>query len=89
MGGDQAGKALKRSRIMRRNIVWEGADQLHYEIREIVGIAGQLEKLGAEIIYENIGDPIQKGEAVPDWIRQIVIDLVSDSSSYGYTRHRR
>ena len=31
---------------MRRNIVWEGADQLHYEIREIVGTAHGLQRLG-------------------------------------------
>ncbi len=70
---------------MRRNIVWEGADQLHYEIREIVGTAQGLQKLGKDIIFENIGDPIQKGEEVPQWIRDIVTDLTSQSFSYGYT----
>ncbi|MBI9101956.1 MAG: pyridoxal phosphate-dependent aminotransferase [Spirochaetales bacterium] len=70
---------------MRRNIVWEGADQLHYEIREIVGVAHSLEKMGLEIIYENIGDPVQKGEEVPEWIRGIITNLVSQSQSYAYT----
>ena len=70
---------------MRRNIVWEGADQLHYEIREIVGTAHGLEKLGKDIIFENIGDPVQKGEEVPLWIREIVTGLASQSSSYAYT----
>ena len=70
---------------MRRNIVWEGADQLHYEIREIVGTAHGLENLGVDIIYENIGDPVLKGETVPQWIRDIVTDLVSRSESYAYT----
>ncbi len=70
---------------MRRNIVWEGADQLHYEIREIVGTAHGLEKLGMSVIYENIGDPVQKGEEVPLWIREVVTELSARSSSYAYT----
>ena len=70
---------------MRRNIVWEGADQLHYEIREIVGTAHGLQALGQDVIFENIGDPIQKGEEVPRWIRDIVTGLTSQSFSYGYT----
>ncbi|MDA3958491.1 pyridoxal phosphate-dependent aminotransferase [Oceanispirochaeta sp.] len=70
---------------MRRNIVWEGADQLHYEIREIVGTAHKLEELGVEVIYENIGDPVQKGEEIAPWIRDIITGLASDSKSYAYT----
>ncbi|OQY33634.1 MAG: aminotransferase [Spirochaetaceae bacterium 4572_59] len=70
---------------MRRNIVWEGADQLHYEIREIVGTAHGLQALGMDIIFENIGDPVQKGEEVPLWIREIISGLTSKSSSYAYT----
>jgi aspartate/methionine/tyrosine aminotransferase len=70
---------------MRRNIVWEGADQLHYEIREIVGTAQKLEEMGVPIIYENIGDPIQKGEPVAPWIKEIVTNLASQSKSYAYT----
>jgi alanine-synthesizing transaminase len=70
---------------MRRNIVWEGADQLRYEIREIVGTARHLESLGVPMIYENIGDPIKKGEEVAPWIRDIVTGLVSQSDSYAYT----
>lgn len=69
---------------MRRNIVHEGSEQLTYEIREIVAIAMELESLGIEIIWENIGDPIQKGEALPEWIKAIVSDLVSQDKSYGY-----
>ena len=69
---------------MRRNIVHEGAEQLTYEIREIVAFANELEKLGIEITWENIGDPIHKGEKLPDWIKQIVTELASDDRSYGY-----
>jgi alanine-synthesizing transaminase len=70
--------------MMRRNIVHEGSEQLTYEIREIVAIAMELERLGIEITWENIGDPIQKGETLPEWIKAIVSDLVSQDKSYGY-----
>ncbi len=69
---------------MRRNIVHEGSEQLTYEIREIVAIAMKLQRLGIDIIWENIGDPIQKGETLPEWIKTIVSDLVSRDKSYGY-----
>ena len=69
---------------MRRNIVHEGAEQLTYEIREIVTVAKQLEKLGVDITWENIGDPIQKGETMPEWIKDIIAKLVSEDKTYGY-----
>ena len=53
---------------MRRNIVHEGSGQLTYEIREIVEVANDLKALGQEITWENIGDPILKGERLPAWI---------------------
>ncbi|MBN1780959.1 pyridoxal phosphate-dependent aminotransferase [bacterium] len=69
---------------MRCNIVHEGADKLTYEIREIVEVAKNLEAMGVEITWENIGDPIHKGEQLPEWIKQIVQDLVSRNKTYGY-----
>ncbi|MDA1092611.1 MAG: pyridoxal phosphate-dependent aminotransferase [Acidobacteria bacterium] len=69
---------------MRRNIVHIGAGELTYTIREIVEHAGRLEALGVEMAWENIGDPVQKGERIPDWIKGIVADLVQDDSTYGY-----
>ena len=69
---------------MRRNIVHEGSGQLTYEIREIVAVAHQLQDLGVEITWENIGDPIQKGEKMPRWIKDIIIKLVSEDRTYGY-----
>ena len=56
---------------MRRQIVHEGAEQLTYEIREIVAVAHEFERLGVEITWENIGDPIQKGEQMPLWIKEM------------------
>ncbi len=70
---------------MRRDIVHIGAGQLRYEIREIVDTAHELSRLGAEIIWENIGDPIQKGEPMADWIKDIIGSLVAEDSSYAYT----
>ncbi len=69
---------------MRRDIVHEGASQLTYEIREIVSVAKDLNKLGQDITWENIGDPIQKGEKLPQWIKDIVIDLAGQDEVYGY-----
>ena len=69
---------------MRRNIVHHGWQQLTYEIREIVAVAEKLKAFGVDITWENIGDPIEKGEKIPGWIKQIIVDLVSDDKTYGY-----
>ena len=69
---------------MRRNILHVGAQNLKYEIREIVGAAHEIEALGKEITWENIGDPVQKGEVPPKWIREIVADLVDQADSWAY-----
>ncbi len=69
---------------MRRNIVHVGAGSLKYEIREIVAVARKIAALGREIVWENIGDPIQKGESPPEWIRDIVKGLVNDRTSWAY-----
>lgn len=69
---------------MRRNIVHMGAGSLSYEIREIVLVARQIKQMGQEITWENIGDPVQKGEVVPEWIRDIVRGLVDDPQSWAY-----
>ncbi|XDD51339.1 pyridoxal phosphate-dependent aminotransferase [Leptospira sp. WS92.C1] len=70
---------------MRRNIVHSGADALIYEIRQIVAVAKKLEALGLQITYENIGDPIQKGETIPAWMKEIVSSLVRKDKSWAYT----
>ena len=70
--------------MIRRSLVHEGSGQLTYEIREIVNVANALEKLGVKIIWENIGDPIAKGEPMPQWIKDIVSDLVTKDETYGY-----
>jgi len=70
---------------MRRSIVHEGAGQLTYEIREIVAVAKKMEAAGLTITWENIGDPIQKGEAFPSWMKEILADLVTQDASYAYS----
>ena len=56
-----AARALEESLrgTMRRNILHAGASNLKYEIREIVGAAHEIEALGQEITWDNIGDPVQ------------------------------
>ena len=69
---------------MRRNIVHEGAKNLSYEIREIVTLAHEIGDLGLELTWENIGDPVQKGEIIQPWIRDILHELLNEDASWGY-----
>jgi alanine-synthesizing transaminase len=69
---------------MRQKLLSEGAKELSYEIREIVKKAEQLRKMGLEISWENIGDPIQKHHKLPDWIKNIIAELVKQDDVYGY-----
>jgi aspartate/methionine/tyrosine aminotransferase len=69
---------------MRIKLLRPGADELSYEIRGIVKKAEQLQKLGMDVLWENIGDPVQKGIEVPVWIKTIISDLAQQSSTYSY-----
>lgn len=69
---------------MRRNIEHVGWGQLNYEIREIVAVAKDIQALGMPITWENIGDPIQKGEKMLPWIKEIIQDLAAWDITYGY-----
>ncbi|OEU63063.1 MAG: aminotransferase [Desulfuromonadales bacterium C00003094] len=73
---------------MRNNIVHIGAGELVYEIRAIVEIAEKLQKMGIKTNMENIGDPIAKGEKIPQWMKEVVADLVMQDCSYGYSPTR-
>ena len=73
---------------MRQKLLREGANELSYEIRGIVRKAEQLEKLGHRVYWENIGDPIQKHRPLPDWIKAIVIELLKDDRTYGYSHSK-
>lgn len=69
---------------MRTNIVHSGAEELTYEIREIVAVAEKLEKLGVKILWENIGDPVAKGEKIPSWIKDIIKTEIDNDKSFAY-----
>ncbi|WP_020530927.1 pyridoxal phosphate-dependent aminotransferase [Flexithrix dorotheae] len=69
---------------MRQILLREGAKELTYEIRGIVKKAEQISKLGQQIYWENIGDPIQKHNKMPNWMKDIIIDLLRDNNTYGY-----
>ncbi len=71
--------------VMRRNIVHPGASELNYEIRGIVDLAHQVSRLsGRPICWENIGDPVQKGEKLPDWMKEIIAQTVQEDLSFAY-----
>jgi len=69
---------------MRQLLLRPGAEELTYEIRGIVKKARQVEALGYSITWENIGDPIQKHNHVPDWMKTIIADLLKEDKTYGY-----
>jgi len=69
---------------MRQKLLRSGANELSYEIRGIVNKARQIEELGHTILWENIGDPVQKNNAIPSWMKEIITDLVSRDETYGY-----
>jgi aspartate/methionine/tyrosine aminotransferase len=69
---------------MRFDIAKSGSG-LTYEIRQIVNIGNKLQELGIEVNWENIGDPIQKGEKIPDWMKNVMIDILKEDMSYAYS----
>ncbi len=73
---------------MRQNLLRLGADELSYEIRGIVRKAEQMESLGYDIFWENIGDPIQKHKKLPEWMKSIISDLLKSDATYGYSHSK-
>ena len=69
---------------MRNNIVHKGAQELRYEIREIVTIGNKLCDMGLDICWENIGDPVHKGEIIPPWIKEIIKKALDEDSTFEY-----
>lgn len=43
-----------------------------------------MKKLGVNISFENIGDPIQKNHKLPSWIKEIISDLMKQDDTYSY-----
>lgn len=73
---------------MRVDIVHIGAGELTYEIRNIVAVGEKLQELGMDVYWENIGDPVTKGEKMPLWMKDIIGDLVHDDLTYAYSPTR-
>jgi aspartate/methionine/tyrosine aminotransferase len=69
---------------MRNNIVHAGAHELRYEIREIVEVGNKLCEMGLDICWENIGDPVHKGEKIQSWIKDAIKKAVDEDSSFEY-----
>jgi len=69
---------------MRFDIARAGTG-LAYEIRQIVIVANKMKEFGIEIHWENIGDPVQKGEHIPEWMKEIIMDIVKDDQSFAYS----
>jgi len=69
---------------MRFDIAKAG-NGMTYEIRNIVGVASKLKEYGVEIIWENIGDPVQKGETIPQWMKNELIELMQKNCCYAYS----
>ena len=70
---------------MRTQIVHPGAGELKYEIRGIVAKAKEVEARGTPITWENIGDPVAKGEHPPEWLRDIVAHAARDGKNFAYS----
>lgn len=70
---------------MRRNIIHIGAGELHYEICSIAETALTLTESGLDIYWENIGDPILKGQKLPQWLKDIVSQSLGENATYGYS----
>jgi alanine-synthesizing transaminase len=62
-----------------------GGSGLTYEIRNIVLIANKLKEYGMDIIWENIGDPVQKGEKIPDWMKEVLTEIIKEDASFAYS----
>jgi alanine-synthesizing transaminase len=78
---------------MRTNLIKEGDEQLRYEIREIVEVANEIVGMlpaGTQrpMIWENIGDPVAKGEALPMWMKQVVQAASLEDRAYAYSPTR-
>jgi alanine-synthesizing transaminase len=69
---------------MRANLVSPSSAHLSYAIRDIVKFGELVRGHGVEITWENIGDPIAKGETVAPWIREILHEVVDLDESWGY-----
>jgi aspartate/methionine/tyrosine aminotransferase len=69
---------------MRFDIAKSGTG-IAYEIRNIVNIAEKLKEYGVDVTWENIGDPVAKGEKIPEWMKETLTDIMKNDMSYAYS----
>ncbi len=69
---------------MRFDIAKSGTG-IAYEIRNIVNIAEKLKEYGVDITWENIGDPVMKGEKIPEWMKDVLTDIMKEDMAYAYS----
>lgn len=69
---------------MRNSLLPDNLPEINYGIRQIVAKGFEREQLGYPVIWENIGDPVQKGIQLPDWIKDIISKHIQDNDSFGY-----
>lgn len=70
---------------MRRSLLHAWYKELNYEIREIVGIAKEIEKYWIKVIWENIWDPVIKWEQIPIWMKDIIRNALEKDEVYAYS----
>ena len=68
---------------MRKDILLPWSKNLRYIIREIVDLANKVWKKKT-IYWENIWDPVNKWEKIPDWMKEIVKNACEQDEVYGY-----
>ena len=73
---------------MRQKLLHPGYKQLSYEIREIVWFAEKVKATGLDICWENIWDPIAKGERIPDWVKEIIAKALENDKVFGYVHSK-
>jgi len=69
---------------MRYDLAKSG-NGLTYEIRNIVNVAEKLKEHGMPVYYENIGDPVEKGEQIPEWMKAELAKIIHEDASYAYS----
>ena len=72
---------------MRKDILLPWHKNLRYIIREIVSLAKQVENK-KEVFWENIWDPVEKWEKIPNWMKNIIKNACDKDEVYGYSPTR-
>ncbi len=70
---------------MRRNLLHFWYKELSYAIREIVAVAEKVESFWQPISWENIGDPVEKWEKIPTFMKAIISEALTHDEVYGYS----